>query len=118
MRHFQAAYVPDSLLAEWGKRYPPRRARLPVRPVPVHVYASSAPSVRRYGKGGRPLDEIPSAVIREIERYIRKHGEEPSSNWIYRRTRQMLPTGGFNRAKARRALELAWERLGQARSVR
>ena len=42
------------------------------------------------GCGGRPMDDIPDMVVSEIRRYIAQHGCEPSSNWIYRRTRELF----------------------------
>jgi len=105
-RHFQAAMVSPELLGEWRRRYPPRAARLPAGPVTTSPLA--APVVRGAG-GGRPVDDIPSFVVQEIRRYHARHGHPPSSNWIYRYTRQKLPTGGFNRAKAERALQAAQE---------
>jgi hypothetical protein len=45
--------------------------------------------------------------VAEIQRYMRENGHPPSSNWVYRRTRELLPTGGFNRDKVRRALAAA-----------
>ena len=116
LRHFQAAYVSPKLLQEWARRYPPRPPRLPVRAEAIlrqEAKSMLTPITEQPGEngggngGGRPLDEIPEAVIREIRRYWETNGREPSSNWIYRLTREMLPTGGFNRAKARRAIELA-----------
>ena len=50
--------------------------------------------------------------LRALNRYIDKHGSEPSSNWVYRLTRKRLPTGGFNRDKARRAISAALESRG------
>ena len=47
--------------------------------------------------------------MREIQAYIQQNGRAPSSNWIYRLTRSKLPTGGFNRDKAQRALDLAMQ---------
>lgn len=110
LQHFQAAYASPKLLAEWARRYPPREPRVPPRPVQVqmpHPYGLLASGLRGKGNVGRPLDEIPDAVIHEIRRYVREHGRPPSSNWIYRLTKEMLPTGGFNRDKARRAMAAA-----------
>jgi S-DNA-T family DNA segregation ATPase FtsK/SpoIIIE len=109
IRHFQAACVTPDLLSDWSRRYPPRAPMVPVRagasaPAP---FFWSPDAMESGGGGGRPLDEIPPAVVREIRRYIEKNGGEPSSNWVYRLTKSRLPTGGFNRAKARRAIELA-----------
>lgn len=42
-----------------------------------------------------------------IARYMLAEGRDPSSNWVYRRTRELLPTGGYSRNKARRAIRLA-----------
>ncbi len=110
VRHFQAAYVSPRMLAEWAKRFPPRMPRVPVRGSAA-IVLGSAPRENLAsdgaGGGGRPLDDIPEVVIHEIQRYIREHGCEPSSNWVYRLTRKTLPTGGFNRDKSRRAIEEA-----------
>lgn len=109
-RHFQAACVTPDLLDDWSRRYPPRAAMAPVRPE-TEVKAAFAGAFEALdggaSGGGRPLDEIPPAVLREIRRYVEKNGSEPSSNWVYRLTKSRLPTGGFNRAKARRAIEMA-----------
>lgn len=107
-QHFQAAYISTELLAQWEKRFPPREPRVPVRPADIVLSYKTIPSDRGYGGvGGRPLDDIPHSVIREIQHYVQEHGETPSSNWVYRMTREVLPTGGFNRAKAKRAIEAA-----------
>ena len=108
MRHFQAAMVSEPTMAAWAERYPPKGPRVPVRltqsvsqpRIAQRAEASSAGS-------GRPLDEIPASVIEAIRGYMREHGEAPSSNWVYCRTKEMLPTGGYNRAKTRRAIEEA-----------
>lgn len=115
VRHFQAAMISESTLASWAKRYPPREPRVPVRAhcriAPRQVMGQGwSPG----GGAGRRPDDIPDAIIVEIRRYMREHGEEPSSNWVYRLTRKMLPTGGFNRAKARRAIEEARAALVEA----
>lgn len=106
-RHFQAAMVSPDLLEEWRRRYPPRAARLPAGI--VATASRDAMSVVRSAGGGRPLDDIPSFVVQEIRRYHARHGRPPSSNWVYRFTRRKLPTGGFSRAKAERALQAAQE---------
>jgi len=103
-RHFQAAMVSPDLLAEWARRYPPRDPRLPTQRL-------SQPPANR-ALGGRPLDEIPPFVVREIRRYQARHGRPPSSNWVYYLTRRTVPTGGFNRAKAERALQAALSQEG------
>lgn len=110
MRHFQAACASPQLLKRWSGHFPPRAPRLPVRPkgaTPGATWLQPIPGGG--GVGGRPLDDIPESVIREIRRYVRNHGTQPSSNWVYRLTREMLPTGGFNRDKARRAIAAAVE---------
>lgn len=107
-RHFQAACVTPDLLDDWIRRYPPRAPMIPIRANAGAATTLAWPTeTLEGGGGGRPMDEIPSAVVREIRRYIEKNGSEPSSNWVYRMTRSRLSTGGFNRAKARRAIELA-----------
>ncbi len=110
-RHFQVAYLTDAELEEWARRYAPRDAMVPVRPevrkaerAPVHALGHS---VAGGGGDGRPPDDIPQEALREINRYVRQHGHRPSLNWVYRMTKEMLPTGGFNRDKARRAIRLA-----------
>ncbi|MBC7316395.1 MAG: hypothetical protein H5T70_08260, partial [Chloroflexi bacterium] len=110
MRHFQAACVTPDLLEDWSRRYPPKPPMVPVRAKEEVISVAAAEREANWGAGGvggRPLDEIPPSVLWEIRRYVEQHGREPSSNWIYRLTKERLPTGGFNRAKARRALELA-----------
>jgi len=110
VRHFQAACVTPDLLEDWSRRYPPKPPMVPVRAKEEVISVAAAEREANWGAGGvggRPLDEIPPSVLREIRRYVEQHGREPSSNWIYRLTKAHLPTGGFNRAKARRALELA-----------
>lgn len=104
-RHFQAAYIRPELLAAWQRRYPPRPVSLPVAGAPLPELPEAA--VEGHGGGGRPLDDIPERVVSLIADYVAKNGKEPSSNWVYRQTRRMLPTGGFCRAKARRAIDLA-----------
>jgi len=109
-QHFQAAYASPKLLADWARRYPPREPRLPPRPAqaqPVQHHSPFASFFGSGGVGGRPPDDIPDSVVHEIRRYIREHGRPPSSNWIYRLTKELLPTGGFNRDKARRAMAAA-----------
>src|SRR5690554_649314 len=75
------------------------------------TFTPQRPAIRRMNDDregiGRPRDEIPPAVIQEIRRYMRQNGRAPSSNWVYRMTRSMLPSGGFNRDKTRRAIDLA-----------
>jgi len=120
-RHFQVAVIADETLAEWAQRYPPRQPRLPVRPdaprravTPVDpgsfVSATTYRSAGGGGGSGRHLDEIPPSVLHEIRAYVGAHGREPSCNWVYNLTHATLPTGGFNRDKARRAIAQALER--------
>jgi energy-coupling factor transporter ATP-binding protein EcfA2 len=110
-RHFQAALVSEDTLREWATRYPPREPRVPVRAdTGAHSNNSWQANFTSHGGGGgggRPLDDIPQVVIEKIQTYMAEYGQEPSSNWIYQLTRKMLPTGGFNRDKARRALDMA-----------
>ena len=108
MRRFQAAHVPVAFLREWARRYPPRPPRLPVRkPSLAKGDASLGPSLRQNEPAGRPRDDIPPFVVQEIQEYLAKHGEPPSSNWVYRLTKSRIGSGGYNRVKARRAIELA-----------
>ena len=108
MRHFHAAMVSEPTMAAWAKRYPPRGPRVPVRMTQSGGRPRIAHRVETSSAGsGRPLDEIPASVIEAIRGYMRAHGEAPSSNWVYCRTKEMLPTGGYNRAKTRRAIEEA-----------
>ena len=107
LRHFQAAFVSLGILKEWARRYPPRPPRVPVA-FGEGAVATSKYSAHAAGRnGGRPKDTIPDHVIEEIQRFVVEEGAEPSSNWVYRVTRSMLPSGGFNRAKAQRAIEVA-----------
>jgi energy-coupling factor transporter ATP-binding protein EcfA2 len=118
-RHFQAALIPEATVADWARRYPPRPPRLPVRADDARhssVTSDLGTLVRvghagggRGGTGRRP-DEIPAAVLREIRDYVGATGREPSCNWVYNLTHATLPTGGYNRDKARRAIALALER--------
>ncbi len=108
VRHFQAAYVSDALLARWQERFPPRPPAVPV------VGASAAMAARPEGLRNRSqgiaearTESIPAEVIGLIANYMHVHGREPSSNWVYRQTRELLPAGGYSRAKARRAIDLA-----------
>ena len=117
-RRFQVAYLSDADLEEWARRYAPRDAMVPVRPevlkaqtAPVHALAHRATGS---GGDGRPPDDIPEEALREIKRYVRQHGRRPSLNWVYRMTKERLPTGGFNRDKARRAIRLAGQAPQQA----
>ncbi|NLX36759.1 MAG: DUF87 domain-containing protein [Chloroflexi bacterium] len=108
VRHFQAACASDALLRHWQQRFPPREPALPPPDPGDEAFASDArarpvtePSV------GRPHDDIPKQVLQMIARYMLAEGRDPSSNWVYRRTRELLPTGGYSRNKARRAIRLA-----------
>jgi len=115
LRHFQAAIITDKLLRAWAERYPPREPRLPVRPTPVRerdLRVDMIAAIGEPGQPGRPLDDIPDTVIRQIQHYMRSQGRLPSSNWVYRLTRELVPTGGFNRAKAQRAIDVARQGLG------
>jgi DNA segregation ATPase FtsK/SpoIIIE, S-DNA-T family len=103
VRHFQAAYPSAELLRRWAARYPPRPPRVPVRP------SKEAP--RRQGGVGRGPDEIPDDIVDEIRRFIAENDEPPSLNWVYRTTRERLPSGGFGRDKAQRAIDAALEVL-------
>ena len=114
VQHFQAALVPDALLQDRAKRFPPREPRLPVRASTLSVTARERePSADEGAPGlaGRRPDDISPRVIHEIQRYIREQGDAPSSNWVYRLTRELMPTGGYNRAKAQRAISAAQEML-------
>ncbi len=104
VRHFQAACPSVEMLRHWARRYPPRPPRMPVRP--------SGMGANRHGGGGRGLDEIPDGVVKEIRRFAAENGEAPSLNWVYRMTRERLPTGGFGRDKAQRAIDAAMEDKG------
>jgi len=112
IRHFQAAIVPGDELESLAVHFPPRKARVPIRP---RIGSRSVLVARRApdadGLGGRPLDDIPFSVIEEIQKYVREQGKPPSSNWVYRLTRDMLPTGGYNRKKSRRAIEAAQQAM-------
>jgi len=103
LRHFQAAHTRPDLLTAWSARYPPRPPRMPVRPERDAAEGAS----RGISGTGRPLDEIPASIVREIRRYQRRHGDAPSLNWVYRLTKKRLSTGGFGREKAQRAIEVA-----------
>lgn len=108
IKHFQAAMVADSTLQAWTEQYPPRDARVPVRAFAGKATHSPTTAYGQTdGLGGRPRDDIPDVVLQEIVKYIRQQGRPPSSNWVYRVTRDMLPTGGYNRIKSRRAIDLA-----------
>jgi DNA segregation ATPase FtsK/SpoIIIE, S-DNA-T family len=120
MRHFQAAYVSPEMLAECAARFPPRPPRVPVS----LGHPSGTRTAARQGEvpdaqsadgesslGGRPLDDIPEGVVREIQHYVLRHGREPSSNWVYRLTHDTQPSGGFNRDKTRRAILAALDGL-------
>jgi len=110
IRRFQAALVSDAYLGKWQERYPPRSPRVPHC---AAAQASPRPTLRSPSGGppGRPPDEIPASVVRAICGYIKRTGDKPSSNWVYRMTRRTVPTGGFNRTKAQRAIEAAVESL-------
>jgi S-DNA-T family DNA segregation ATPase FtsK/SpoIIIE len=109
VRHFQAAMIGQQTLRSWARRYPPRPPRVPVRPDPASRggRGGTADEARDSASAGRPEDPIPEEVVREIEGYIETHGEPPSLNWVYRFTKRTVPTGGFNRDKARRAIAAA-----------
>jgi hypothetical protein len=109
VRHFQAALVSSETLQAWTKTYPPRPPRMPIQMSAMLAprRPNAAAAINDHDNAGRPRDEIPPSVVQEIRRYMRQHGRPPSSNWVYRLTRSMLPTGGFNRDKTRRAIDLA-----------
>jgi hypothetical protein len=108
VRRFQAAYVPEAYLREWQRRYPPRPPRLPVRtPTILSEGGDWQSASTASGAAGRPTDDIPPFVVERIRQYMVEHGEPPSSNWVYRYTKGQLESGGFNRVKARRAIEAA-----------
>jgi energy-coupling factor transporter ATP-binding protein EcfA2 len=114
VRRFQAAYVPEAFLRQWAARYPPRPPRLPVRtPTEVIDRGTRAAEIRSAGAAGRPMDDIQPFVVERIRQYILEHGEPPSSNWVYRFTKSELGSGGYNRVKARRAIEAAEASVGQ-----
>ncbi|MEA3408416.1 MAG: FtsK/SpoIIIE domain-containing protein [Chloroflexota bacterium] len=108
IRHFQAAIIREQTLHAWARRYPPRPPRVPVRPRAHSTKSQKREAGSGQGSGlpGRPPDPIPSQVILAIQDYVRDHGEPPSLNWVYRFTKETVPTGGFNRDKARRAIDM------------
>ncbi|MFH1085332.1 MAG: FtsK/SpoIIIE domain-containing protein, partial [Chloroflexota bacterium] len=117
IRHFQAAYLSPEALEAWAQRYPPRPPRLPVRMCAlVGPGGDDDELMREGGNGGRPRDDIPPQIVDQIRAYIAENGRPPSSNWVYRLSRSVLPSGGFNREKARRALEAASAHLAQAQA--
>lgn len=67
--------------------------------------------------GGRPQEDIPQVVIEKIRAYTAEHKRAPSSNWVYKLTREMLPTGGFSRGKIKRALDIAASGMEVASAV-
>lgn len=58
------------------------------------------------GHTGRPQDDIPHVVVEKIRGYAAEHKRAPSSNWVYKLTREMFQRG-FNREKVKRALDMA-----------
>ncbi|MGM0401038.1 MAG: FtsK/SpoIIIE domain-containing protein [Chloroflexota bacterium] len=110
IRHFQAALIQQRTLSAWARRYPPRSPRVPVRPKSSkRALQKGTQRAQRANSSGRPPDSIPPQVIQAIRDYLGEHGEPPSLNWVYRYTKETLPTGGFNRDKARRAIARATE---------
>ena len=114
VRHFQVAYVSESLLRAWERRYPPRPPAVPVTNAPGAGRAASTHSQASTSVLGRPQDEIPPEVLALITAYADDHGQAPSNNWVYQRTKELLPGGGYSRAKARRAIVLATENTSLA----
>ncbi len=108
MRHFQAGIIQQRTLRAWSRRYPPRPPRVPVRPKGARgKRRQKTHSDQDKDSSGRPPDPIPPQVVQRIQDYVDEHGESPSLNWVYRFTKETVPTGGFNRDKARRAIDMA-----------
>jgi S-DNA-T family DNA segregation ATPase FtsK/SpoIIIE len=107
VRHFQAAYVSEPLLRAWERRYPPRTPAVPVEGTAGVARAASYANQAPAKVLGRPQDDIPPEVLALITAYVDEHRRAPSCNWVYQHTRDLLPGGGYSRAKARRAIALA-----------
>lgn len=104
VRRFQAPLVTDAEIAKFQAAYPPKPPRLP--PVCTGTVSSvRAAAIARRGQG-RPTEEPDAQVVAEVRDYITKHGEAPSSNWIYRVSRHELGAG-YGRDKAQRAIDAA-----------
>jgi hypothetical protein len=104
---FQAAMTKPQTLKAFSTKFPPRSPRVP--PVPRPYVPRKLSSDNGNDSQGRPQDDIPDDVLKMIRDYHDENGKEPSLNWIYEMTRETQDTGGYNRDKARRALELALE---------
>ena len=119
-RHFQAAMPSAELLQQWVERYPPRPPRVPPRPAArgwqpagkAMAVESAEGQGAGAGGGGRGLDEIPAGVVKAITHYYAREKRFPSAYWVRCYTRETVPTGGFYPPKAKRAIEVAAERLG------
>ena len=117
LQHFQAAMISGSFLEEWRQQYPPRPARVPVYAGRHPKRAATSMRSATLRGSGCALDDISPDIVDEIHAYTARHGREPSSNWIYGRTRNLLPTGGYGREKAQRALDAARARSGQQKTA-
>ena len=98
-RRFQAAFLPDAMLSAFARTYPPRPPRLPVM-VRSRIKPASD------GVPGRPSEEPDTIVVNRIRDYVQRQGSLPSSNWVYRMSRQELGAG-YGREKAERAMSMA-----------
>lgn len=117
MVHFQAPLIDKDTMQTFTTHYPPRPADLTGlevdEPDTEQNETETAQESNRVfvrpemGEGGRPPDEIDPGVIAAIQGYKRDNGDWPSLSWVYRLTKANLPTGGYNRDKARRALVAA-----------
>jgi hypothetical protein len=113
MVHFQAPLIDKDTMQTFTTHYPPRLADLVgleadepnTEPDETPVKDSFGPFVRPgSGEGGRPLDDIEPGIIEAIRQEHADTGKWPSKSWVYRLTKANLPTGGYNRDKALRAL--------------
>jgi len=106
---FQAAMIPATQLTTWTERYPPRAPRVPVSSSFGSFVQDSFVQVGGGIGGGRPLDDIPTVAMAELEAYVQEHGKVPSTYWIDKTLAPLLARGQryINPTKRQRIIEIA-----------
>jgi DNA segregation ATPase FtsK/SpoIIIE, S-DNA-T family len=80
LQHFQAAMAPAEQLAHWAQQFPPRKPRCSMqgsRPAP--------PDNKRLPPETSGSNE---RVLRQLEEFVKEHGELPPLEWIYTRVKE------------------------------